>query len=124
MLFNNIKEYTPKIIKTIPFERTVPQHFARKANKTWAISQSRSTNFVCKLILKHLYGTVPGQVLLYGGTTYALTSLVWLPMKGMYQRNNRHRQLDVAIRKEKEYQAKLDEMEDEDDDDEEEEDDE
>ena len=38
ILFNNIKEYTPKFMKTIPFSRTVLPKFGRKKTIAWKMN--------------------------------------------------------------------------------------
>ncbi len=118
ILFNNIREYTPKFMKTIPYSKTVPQHFVQKASRHWRFNQTTSVVNNYKFVLKYLYGSLAGQVFLYWGAAYGLTQLIWQPVLFMYQSNNRHRQLDVAMKKEKEYQKRMEEEEDDDEDDE------
>lgn len=37
LLFNNIKEFTPKCVKTLPYSMSVPPTFSNRPNKAWLL---------------------------------------------------------------------------------------
>ncbi len=125
LLFNNIKEYTPKFMKTIPFNRTVKPQFYRGINPAFRFNQTPSVIRMYKLINRVFYSTLVGQVLLHFIVSSGIIMIFWQPVLSVYQSNNAHRQLDYALKKEKEYIRLKEEAEaaDEEDDEAEEEDD-
>lgn len=130
LLFNNLKEYTPKFIKTIPYNKTVKPQFYKGLNPAFRFNQTRSVINIYKFINRFFYGSLAGQTLLMFIVSSGFTLIFWRPVLYVYQSTNSHRQLSVALKKEKEYirQQELleeaEEDEDDDEDDEEEEDDE
>ena len=123
LLFNNIREYTPKFIKTIPFKQTVKQQFYRGVNPSFRLNQTRSIIGLYKFINRFFYRSLAGQTLLMFIVSYGMTLAFWHPVLFAYQSNNAHRQLEVALMKEREF-IKKQEEEDEEDDDEDEDDEE
>ncbi len=121
ILFNNIKEFTPKFIKTIPFAKTVAPKFYRGVNRAWPLNQTPSMIKRYKFIYRNFYGSLSGQLFLYFVFAYGITQVVWQPYLYLFKRNNDHRQMSAAIEKENAYWKKLEEEEEDEDDEEEDE---
>ena len=106
LLFNNIKEFTPNFFKTIPYSQTVKPVLGRKAQVAWKMTKDpktiRATLFFKRYVINN---SVNYQIFLFL-LTFGITSVFFYPSLWAYQANNRHRQLDAAIAKEKAYQHK------------------
>ena len=127
LLFNNIKEYTPHFIKTVPFARTVKPVLGRGQQVSYRLNRTRSVIGMYKTIDRVFMSTPAGWNLLIFLMTFGLSSLFFFPALSVYQSNNAHRQLSVALAKEKAYKKMMEEEDDDedyDDDDDEEDDDE
>ena len=106
ILFNNIKESTPNFFKTIPYSQTVKPVLGRKPQVGWKMIKDPLTIRAMLAFKRYVINnSVNYQIFLFF-VTFSVTSAFFYPALWMYQSNNRHRQLDVAIAKEKEYQRK------------------
>lgn len=97
LLFNNIKQFTPKCFKTIPAKMTVQPYFDKGKNIAWKMNQSPFAQSLWRWFNRTFYFHMHMQFVLYFLAMYTITECVWQPWLRIYQANNKHRQLDVAI---------------------------
>lgn len=106
ILFNNIKEFTPNFIKTVPYAQTAKPVLGRKPQVGWRAFKDPSTHKLMRLFKKHILEDSANYQLFFFFVVFGVTSLVFYPSLWAYRTNNVHRSLDVAIAKEKEYKKK------------------
>ena len=73
LLFNNIKNYTPKAIKTIPYSQAVRQTLVIKPNQQFLMNKTPFMKGFYRFIKRWAYGSVPAQIFLYYGLAYLIT---------------------------------------------------
>ena len=106
LLFNSLKETTPYFIKTIPFNKTVKPVLGKKAPVGWKMCLDPKYKAFMKFIHRNIMCNSLNYQIFFFGVTYAITSIFFYPGLYIYQSNNAHRQLNVAIEKENEYKKK------------------
>ena len=118
ILFNNIKEYTPKWYPTVPYSQTVKPTFGtptlnsvRKPQNVWHINTLDSTKRMWRnfafVFQRHSF---MWQVLLFS-IAFVGFYMVREPILAIYKANNRHRTYNAAMAKEKAHKKKLRELE-------------
>lgn len=106
ILFNNIKEFTPNFIKTVPYAQTAKPVLGRKPQVGWRAFKDPKTHKLMRLFKKYVLEDSAYYQLFFFFVVFGITSVFFYPSLWAYQSNNRHRTLDVAIAREKEYQKK------------------
>ena len=120
IIFNSVREYTPDFIKTVPYSQCVKPALGRKAPVVWKAFKDPQTIRMMRFFKRTVFENRVVYHIFFFFVVMAFTKLMWMPMLWIYQTNNRHRQLDVVLKKEAEYKARM-EAEEEDDEDEDEE---
>ncbi|KRX09017.1 hypothetical protein PPERSA_01904 [Pseudocohnilembus persalinus] len=113
VLFNNIKEYTPSFIKTIPYRQTVKPTFVKQAQVV--------TRFNADPRMKRFWRFFRSNVQLYPwvwqlfilGISYGFYASCYYPWLTVYQAKNQERTIDAAIAREKAWAKKQEEAEEE-----------
>lgn len=59
LLFNNIKEFTPKCIKTIPANLTVQPYFNRQPSRAWPMTRTPWVKNAFRMFHKTFYYYMP-----------------------------------------------------------------
>jgi len=103
ILFNNLKEYTPSFMKTISYNKTVKPILGRKKPVGWKVFQDPKYKSMMNFIHRNVMCNSLNYQIFFFVVTYSITSFFFYPSLWLYQSNNRHRQLDEAIKKENEY---------------------
>lgn len=97
LLFNNLKEFTPKCFKTIPTKMTVAPYFNRGTYQAWKVNKTPSVVAMWRFFHRTFYFHMHTQFILYFIAMFAITEAFWQPWLKLYRANNKYRQLDYAI---------------------------
>ena len=120
ILYNNIKEYTPKWYPTIPYSQTVKPTFSnfmtyfieRSAQVVSTFNSSPTTKAGWKLFARVFQqNSWMWQIFIFS-TAFVMYYSIYTPLVAIYQSNNKHRTYDAAITKEKAHKKKLKDLED------------
>jgi hypothetical protein len=106
ILFNNIKEYTPNFLRTVPYSACVKPTLGYKKDVTYKMFKDPATIRLYARIKKHILDDGPNYHIFFFMCTFLVTSAIFYPMLYIYQSTNAHRQLDYVLAKEKAYKAK------------------
>ena len=106
ILFNNIKEYTPNFIRTVPYSACVKPALGYKPNRSYKMFRDPKVIRLYARIKKYIIDDGPNYQILFFMATFAVTAVFFYPMLYIYQSNNAHRQLDYVIALEKVYKDK------------------
>ena len=118
ILFNNIKESTPNFFKTIPYNQTVKPVLGRQPQRGWKMMKDPKVIRGMLGIKRYIMGNTMNYHIFLFFLTYGVTTVFFAPALWAYRSTNAHRTLDVAIAKEKAYQARKAKEEEGDDDEE------
>mmetsp|Transcript_64503 Transcript_64503/g.74985 ORF Transcript_64503/g.74985 Transcript_64503/m.74985 type:complete len:117 (-) Transcript_64503:194-544(-) len=103
ILYNNIKEYTPNFMKTIPYAQTVKPVLGKRPQ----IVSKFNADPKVKAFWQWFGHNVRKQPVVWQsfilGCTFLYTSVCYWPWLKIYQSHNKKRSLDYAIAKEKEF---------------------
>jgi hypothetical protein len=119
ILYNNIKEYTPKWYPTIPYSQTVKPTFGIfwylfSGKKPQVVSVFNSNPNVKNAwrIFGRIFqqNSFMWQIFIFG-MSVLMYYTIYTPFLTMYQANNSHRTYQAAIAKEKAHKKKLKEQE-------------
>merc|ERR1712150_101535 len=116
ILFNNIKEYTPTWFRTIPYARTTKPSLVRQPYRGSAWMNSPMYKANIRLWREWVQKNPTINSMFIFGVAFFVVHVYWASFLKIYQMNNAHRQLDVAIEREKAYKATLPSDDDEDED--------
>ena len=118
ILYNSIKEYTPKWYPTIPYSQTVKPTFG----KYWCLFLGKKAQVVSVFNSNpnvknawRIFGRVfqqnsfMWQIFIFG-LSVVMYYTIYTPILSIYQANNSHRTYQYAITKEKEHKKKLKEQ--------------
>ncbi|EAS03941.1 transmembrane protein, putative (macronuclear) [Tetrahymena thermophila SB210] len=111
LIFNNIKEYTPSWIKTIPYSQVTKPILRKQPQIVGKINADPKVKKFWVFLRENVqYYPFLWQFFILG------TSFVWFhvcydPWLAIYQANNAHRSLETALTKEKAHKKKLAEQE-------------
>ncbi|EGR28393.1 hypothetical protein IMG5_176490 [Ichthyophthirius multifiliis] len=106
IIFNNIKEYTPSWIKTIPYSQTVKPTFTRLPQRVGIMNADPKVKRMWRFLQQNVqYYPWLWQMFLLG-ISFTWFHIVYDPWLQLYKANNANRTYDYAFKKEKAYQKK------------------
>ena len=106
ILFNNIKEYTPSWIKTVPYSQTTKPTFVRKTQVISKFGADPRVKRGYKWLQNNVQKNPPLWQVFIFLSAFVLYQTCYWPWLKAYQMNNSERSLNSAIAREKEYKRK------------------
>merc|ERR1712032_133943 len=94
ILFNNIKEYTPSWMKTIPYRQTVQRSFVRQPSTISTFTRNNRGAYA--FFRDHVQKIGWRYETFLFALSFGMTQLFFAPLLWYYQSKNAHRQLPVA----------------------------
>ena len=106
LLFNNIKEFTPNFMKTVPYNKCVRPQLGRKPQVGWKAFKDPRTIRLMRIFKRYIIDDSAYYQLFFFGVVFTMTSVFFFPALWVYQSNNRHRQLSAAVQRERAYKKR------------------
>lgn len=103
VLFNNIKEYTPSFIKTVPYAQSAKKVLERKPLVAFAHAKKKANIKFYKFVFTYIMNCEVNYQIFLFGLTFVMSSVFFYPALFYYQHSNKHRQLDHALKIENDY---------------------
>ena len=113
ILFNNIKEYTPLMINTVPYVKCSKPIIGRKPQVGWGTFKDPRTIRNFRRFKRFFLDDWAMYQLMFFFIVFSLTSIAYYPTLWVYQTNNQHRSMQAAILKEKAHKEKMAALEEE-----------
>eukprot|EP01017_Pseudomicrothorax_dubius_P000589 TRINITY_DN0_c219_g1_i2.p1 TRINITY_DN0_c219_g1~~TRINITY_DN0_c219_g1_i2.p1 ORF type:complete len:123 (+),score=39.84 TRINITY_DN0_c219_g1_i2:44-412(+) len=111
ILFNNIKEYTPSFIRTIPYSQITKTTLGRKPQIVSKFNADPKVKRFWRFFQRHIQkNPTLFQVYIFLNS-FVIFHLCYDSWLFLYRLNNQHRSLDAAIATEKEFKRKQREQE-------------
>merc|ERR1719445_512520 len=110
ILYNNIKEYTPKWYPTIPYAQTTKPTFVRQQQ---VVSKLNARPFAKRgwMLLAEVFKYSWLYQFFIFGMAFSMWATFYFPVLWVYQANNRERTYEACMKKERAFKKKKRELE-------------
>ncbi|KRW98385.1 hypothetical protein PPERSA_12864 [Pseudocohnilembus persalinus] len=113
VLFNNIKEYTPSFIKTVPYSQVTKPQFVKRAQVVTKLNASPQMKRFWRGFRNNVQIYPWAWQLVVLGIAYGFYAVTYYPWLAVYRGVNQERTIDAAIEREKQWAQKQAEQEEE-----------